>query len=309
MLYLITGPAGTGKSTVSKAIAKSLEKSVLLEGDDFYHQVKGSYIAPWKEGNHLFVFWKVVNGCIRTYLDSGYDVVFNYIIGTEKMRELTEEFSSYAVKFAVLMTDEETLIKRDLMRDEDSRMGERCLVLLKEFLNAGYPKEFILDTSSLGVSETAERIMSEDRFLLRKDKGRTIAACGNDCASCPRYTAHPFEKTEEELNRTAELWRDIGYRDRIMDPSEMACRGCSPGNWCRYGIISCSTAKGISSCAECPDYPCDKLLECFTVTASFEPACRQACTDEEYETIKRAFFDKKANLDSIRQDHKKGGEA
>ena len=247
----------------------------------------------------------MVNGCIRTYLDSGYDVVFNYIIGTEKMRELTEEFSSYAVKFAVLMTDEETLIKRDLMRDEDSRMGERCLVLLKEFLNAGYPKELILDTSSLGVSETAERIMSEDRFLLRKDKGRTIAACGNDCASCPRYTAHPFEKTEEELKRTAELWRDIGYRDCIMTSEETACHGCSPENWCRFGIISCCTGKGIRSCAECSDYPCDKLKECFTVTASFEPACRKACTDKEYESIKKAFFEKKENLDSMREDTEK----
>lgn len=42
-LYLITGPAGVGKSTVSKAIAESLEKSVLLEGDEVYHHVVGSY--------------------------------------------------------------------------------------------------------------------------------------------------------------------------------------------------------------------------------------------------------------------------
>ena len=45
-LYLITGPAGVGKSTVSKAIAESLEKSVLLEGDEVYHHVVGSYVPP-----------------------------------------------------------------------------------------------------------------------------------------------------------------------------------------------------------------------------------------------------------------------
>ena len=43
-LYIITGPAGVGKSTISKGIAESLKKSVLLEGDDFYHQVVGSYV-------------------------------------------------------------------------------------------------------------------------------------------------------------------------------------------------------------------------------------------------------------------------
>ena len=38
------------------------------------------------------------------------------------------------------------------------------------------------------------------------------AACGNNCAVCPRYTAHPYEKSEEELHHTAELWMRIGYR-------------------------------------------------------------------------------------------------
>lgn len=40
-LYIITGPAGVGKSTVSKELAKSNNKSVFIEGDDIYHQVVG----------------------------------------------------------------------------------------------------------------------------------------------------------------------------------------------------------------------------------------------------------------------------
>ncbi len=34
---------------------------------------------------------------------------------------------------------------------------------------------------------------------------RIIAACGNDCAACPRYVKHPYEKTADELRYTAEL--------------------------------------------------------------------------------------------------------
>ena len=30
--------------------------------------------------------------------------------------------------------------------------------------------------------------------------GKIIAACGNDCAACPRYTIPPYEKTDEELD-------------------------------------------------------------------------------------------------------------
>ena len=43
ILYIITGPAGVGKSTISKELAMSSNKSVLIEGDDIYHQVVGGY--------------------------------------------------------------------------------------------------------------------------------------------------------------------------------------------------------------------------------------------------------------------------
>ena len=55
-LYIITGPAGVGKSTISKKLAQNLKKSVLIEGDLIYHQVIGSYVSAWQKGNNLDVF-------------------------------------------------------------------------------------------------------------------------------------------------------------------------------------------------------------------------------------------------------------
>lgn len=49
-LYIITDPAGIGKSTISKKIAKLKNKSVF----DIYHQVIGGYISAWKiRGNGI----------------------------------------------------------------------------------------------------------------------------------------------------------------------------------------------------------------------------------------------------------------
>ena len=126
--------------------------------------------------------------------------------------------------------------------------------------------------------------------------GAVIAACGNDCASCPRYTAHPYEKTDAELQHTAELWMKIGYRDHIVSNGEIACYGCKPENWCRYRVIKCCEDRGIKNCGECPGYPCDNIKECFAVTRSFEPMCRKVCTDDEYKKLKKAFFEKEQNL-------------
>ena len=166
MLYLITGPAGVGKSTISKEIAKSSNKSVLLEGDEFYHHVVSSYVPAWKEGNHLDIFWKEVINSIKLYLDNNYDVVFNYIIGEDKLKELKDIFKNYKTKFVVLLTDEKTIIERDNLREEENRMNERCLVLLNNFLEKDYPNNNKLFTTNLSIEETKNEIINNDKYII-----------------------------------------------------------------------------------------------------------------------------------------------
>ena len=166
-LYIITGPAGVGKSTISKGIAESSEKSVLIEGDEIYHQVVGGYVPAWKEGNHLDVFWKVCMDIIKDYLDYGYDVIFNYIIEKERFHELKEQFSNIDMKFIVLLLKEETLLQRDKERPEGCQMKERCLVLLKEFIDYQYDEKNILYTDNLTIEETIKEVIFNDRFLTK----------------------------------------------------------------------------------------------------------------------------------------------
>ena len=166
MLYLITGPAGVGKSTISKRIAELSNKSVLLEGDDFYHQVISSYKPAWVEGNHLDVFWKVVKNTIKIYLENGYDVIFNYIIGEEDYLKLKEEFKDYTTKFVILLVDEKTIIERDNLREEENRMNERCIILLNNFLNRNYPENNKLFTTNLSIEETAKEIINNDKYII-----------------------------------------------------------------------------------------------------------------------------------------------
>lgn len=167
-LYIITGPAGVGKSTVSYSLADSLKKSVLLEGDDIYHQVIGGYVPAWKEQNHLDVFWKVCIKTIEIYLETGYDVIFNYIIMKEKFYELQKIFKNFETKFIVLLVNEETILKRDQERLEDCQMKERCIILLNEFVAENYPSNYILYTDKLSVQDVTEKIISEKRFSIKE---------------------------------------------------------------------------------------------------------------------------------------------
>jgi shikimate kinase len=165
-LYIITGPAGVGKSTISKKIAESLSKSVLIEGDDIYNQVVGGYVSPWKEWNHLEIFWQVSMDIIKDYLEAGYDVVFNYIINPSKLSILNQNFKDYDKRFVVLLVDEETLLKRDALRPEDCQMKERCIVLLNNFKKHNYDEKFIIDTSKTSIEESASIAINDERFVL-----------------------------------------------------------------------------------------------------------------------------------------------
>lgn len=166
MLYLITGPAGVGKSTISKKIAELSNKSVLLEGDEFYGHIVNPYISAWKEGNHLDIFWKEVENSIKLYLDNGYDVIFNYIITDKDYLRLKEIFKDYPTKFVLLLVDEKTIMERDKLRDVDCRMNERCIILLNSFLKKDYKEDNKLYTTDLTVEETVEEILNNNKYII-----------------------------------------------------------------------------------------------------------------------------------------------
>lgn len=165
-LYIITGPSGVGKTTISKELAKRRNKSALIEGDDIYHQVIGGYIQAWKSENHLTTFWKVCLESIDVYLQDGFDVIFNYIITPDNLELFKERFKNHNIKFVVLLVDEKTLLTRDKERTADCQMKERCIILLNNFRNRNYNQRNILDTTNLSIDETVSIIESCNNFIL-----------------------------------------------------------------------------------------------------------------------------------------------
>ena len=169
-LYIISGPAGIGKSTVSRGLAKILEKSVCIEGDEIYSQVVAGYRSPWEEGNHLDIFWQIIKYEIRTYLKAGYDVVFNYIIHKETLNSLVKEFRDVNIKFCLLMASELELLRRDSMRPVDEQMGGRCSVLLKNFLEDKFDEKYVINTEELSIEEEKNLIKDDDRFFINREE-------------------------------------------------------------------------------------------------------------------------------------------
>lgn len=157
-LYVITGPAGVGKTTVTKKLSERLGKCAVLEGDEIYHQVVGG-TKPWLEGNHLDVMWKNLVDLSRNYLEAGIDVVLNYIVYRDRLEQLINSLAKFEIHFVLLMASTEVVTKRDESRDADVQV-HRVSAHIEKFNKQGYGSKYFLNTDSKTIDEEIDEILS-----------------------------------------------------------------------------------------------------------------------------------------------------
>lgn len=119
-----------------------------------------------------------------------------------------------------------------------------------------------------------------------------ITLCGDNCIYCPRYNA----KSDDELEKVAELWYRIGFRDKIVSNDEIKCDGCSSHKKCTYNLVECTHNHNVEKCNMCNEFPCDKINDMLKRSKEYQKKCREVCSEEEYKTLEKAFFDKENNL-------------
>ena len=169
-IYVITGPCGVGKSTISRMIAQNIKKSAFIEGDILYHMIIGGYVKPWEDdGTYMELFWENVLALTENFIKRGISVSFEYVVFPEHIVKFLKKFSerNIPVNYVVLLADEDTIRERDSMREVDCRMGERAITLLKQFKGLNIEEKFILDTTNLSKEQVVRTIMADDRFLLK----------------------------------------------------------------------------------------------------------------------------------------------
>ena len=122
--------------------------------------------------------------------------------------------------------------------------------------------------------------------------------CGDLCSECPRYIATQNNNVNE-LQKVAELWHKLGFRDSVVSTNEIKCSGCTKNNKCTYGINTCQHIDKINNCGECGLFPCEKINSVFERTENLDKYCKPACTKEEYNQLYKAFFMKEQILNYI----------
>ncbi|WP_035019871.1 AAA family ATPase [Anoxybacillus flavithermus] len=170
-VYLISGPAGVGKSTISMALTYKLEHSAYISGDVVSHMHINGRKKPWESEEELSLIWDNILSLVRNFVRYGHDVVVDYVAFPQHATWLLECVKDFnvTVKYVVLWTDAETLRKRDAKRAPGQQMGERCLILLNEFRASGVDQKHFLDIGekySDDIRPIISEILNNQRFCV-----------------------------------------------------------------------------------------------------------------------------------------------
>lgn len=172
-LFLITGPCGVGKTTISQEICKKIDKSCLINGDYMYHMINTND-TPSKDfadgSKKLKITLKNTVSLINNFLENDMNVVYEYIIFPEDLEYILDNIKdkkNLRIKFVLLYANEKTIIERNKQRDKDN--SKRGVELIKIFENYNFDDKFILLTENTSVEKICKQILTNDRYIVDKE--------------------------------------------------------------------------------------------------------------------------------------------
>ncbi len=166
-ILAITGPAGSGKSTVAIKLAKQLDKCVNVDADHVKHFVVSGFsydLTPEGTKKWAFSEWELVGDSIgllaRNFQDKGFNVIINGYIdkpgwaAIQKHTALTHK--------VLLLPHVDTTKNRDKKRPGDEPMGDEIVEEHHDyFSNTDFYKDFTkVDSTNHSVDETMRTIIN-----------------------------------------------------------------------------------------------------------------------------------------------------
>lgn len=163
-IVIISGPPGSGKSSVAESLCERYDRTVHLETDNLYGAIRMGFIKPWREGSahQNEMVSRAAARAATAYAEQIYAVFIDAVVGPHLLPIYIEELRRAAVPvhFALLLPSLEETIRRGLHREDSVRVPEQQLRdLHATFVAYGNFAGITIDNTDLTADQTADRIM------------------------------------------------------------------------------------------------------------------------------------------------------
>lgn len=159
-IVVLSGPPGSGKSTVGRVLAQRWPRAVHLHTDDFYRWIVSGYVPPWlpeaREQNAVAM--EAMAQVAERFAEGGYAVVVDGIVGPwflEPWRERGTPVSYIVLRPSLEAADHRARTRRDHPLQDLSVVAR----MHQAFEDLGAWEPHAIDSTDLTVEDTAREVL------------------------------------------------------------------------------------------------------------------------------------------------------